>query len=228
MSHFASLVRIIAPLSLLAVAGCATPFNAQVSRFQALPVPQGQSFYVSPANARDVGSLEFKTYANLVGSKLAAVGYAPAADAASANLVVMLDYDVDAGKEKTRSVPLSGFGYGAGFGYPSYNFGRRHGGYSPYFGGYGRRGFIYGFYDPFLFGSGYGDETESYTVYTSDLSLTIARKDGERVFEGKAQAMSTDNVLPRLVPNLIEAMFTGFPGNSGETVKITVAPSAKR
>jgi hypothetical protein len=31
-----------------------------------------------------------------------------------------------------------------------------------------------------------------------------------------------------LVPNLIEAMFTGFPGNSGETVKITVAPRAPR
>jgi hypothetical protein len=26
------------------------------------------------------------------------------------------------------------------------------------------------------------------------------------------------------VPNLIEAMFTGFPGNSGETVRITVMP----
>ena len=27
-----------------------------------------------------------------------------------------------------------------------------------------------------------------------------------------------------LVPNLVEAMFTGFPGNSGETLHITVAP----
>jgi Domain of unknown function (DUF4136) len=228
MSPFVSLARIIAPLSLLAVAGCATPFNAQVSRFQALPVPQGQSFYVSPSDTRNNGSLEFRTYANLVSSKLAAVGYAPAADSASANLVVMLDYDVDAGKEKTRTVPLSGFGFGGGFGYPGYGFGRRHGGYSPYYGGYGRRGFIYGFYDPFLFGSGFGGERESYTVFTSDLSLTIARKDGERVFEGKAQAMSSDNSLPRLVPNLIEAMFTGFPGNSGETVKITVAPPTKK
>jgi len=29
------------------------------------------------------------------------------------------------------------------------------------------------------------------------------------------------------VPNLIEAMFTGFPGHSGETVKITVPPPPK-
>ena len=32
--------------------------------------------------------------------------------------------------------------------------------------------------------------------------------------------------LPALVPNLIEAMFTGFPGNSGEQVRITVMPPA--
>jgi len=30
------------------------------------------------------------------------------------------------------------------------------------------------------------------------------------------------------VPNLVEAMFTGFPGNSGETVRISVAPEKKR
>jgi hypothetical protein len=30
------------------------------------------------------------------------------------------------------------------------------------------------------------------------------------------------------VPNLIEAMFTGFPGNSGETVRITVMPERER
>jgi len=30
------------------------------------------------------------------------------------------------------------------------------------------------------------------------------------------------------VPNLVEAMFTGFPGHSGETVRITVAPENAR
>jgi len=26
------------------------------------------------------------------------------------------------------------------------------------------------------------------------------------------------------VPNLVDAMFTGFPGNSGETVRISIKP----
>jgi hypothetical protein len=51
--------------------------------------------------------------------------------------------------------------------------------------------------------------------------------DGTRLFEGRAEAQSRDNDLQALVPNLVEAMFTGFPGNSGERVRITVAPPEK-
>ena len=51
--------------------------------------------------------------------------------------------------------------------------------------------------------------------------------DGERLFEGKAEALSTSNRLQYLVPNLVEAMFTDFPGNSGETVRISIAPEKK-
>ncbi len=65
----------------------------------------------------------------------------------------------------------------------------------------------------------------SYTVYTSGIDLKIDRAaTGERLFEGEAQAVSTSNRLQYLVPNLVEAMFTDFPGNSGETVRISIAP----
>ena len=103
-------------------------------------------------------------------------------------------------------------------------------GYRPYWGGWGyrpywgRSAWSYGWYDPF-FDQGY----DSYTVYTSGISLKIDRKaDGQRLFEGKAEAVSTSNRLQHLVPNLVEATFTDFPGNSGETVRISVAPEKKR
>ena len=68
----------------------------------------------------------------------------------------------------------------------------------------------------------------SFTVYTSELDLRIDRADtGKSVFEGTAKAQSRNDDLPYLVPRLVEAMFTGFPGNSGETVKITIAPEKK-
>ena len=92
---------------------------------------------------------------------------------------------------------------------------------------WGYRGWGWGWNDPFLFGPRYGD-VHSYTVYTSRLDLDIDRTaDGRQVFDGHAQAHSGTDALTKLVPDLIEAMFTGFPGNSGETVKITVQPEPR-
>ena len=41
-------------------------------------------------------------------------------------------------------------------------------------------------------------------------------------------AAVSGNDLTQIVPNLVEAMFTNFPGNSGERVRITVAPPEKK
>ncbi|MEY3906360.1 MAG: hypothetical protein RIR59_1183 [Pseudomonadota bacterium] len=224
MSPFGKLLRLTAPLILLGAAGCAQSFNAKVSRFQQMPPAQGQSFTVKAADPAQDGGLEFASYAQLVAGKLTALGYRPAAANDTANLVVKLDYTVDRGREKIRSAPSANRCWGyydpwcGGFAY----WGR------PYRGRY--LGYYPGFYDPFLFGpGGFDSGIESYTVFTSELNLRIERADnGERVFEGKAQAQSLNDNLTYLVPNLVEAMFTGFPGNSGETVKITVPPPAKQ
>ncbi len=214
------LFKLAIPAALLALAACATPFKADVSRFQAMPAPQGQTFTIRADDPQLQGGLEFSTYANIVADRLSRFGYVRADSPTNANLVVSLDYGVDRGREKIRSYPGTGFGrYGyGGFGYGG--FGR------PHF-GYGRRAFVYGFYDPFLFDD--YDRIESYTVYASELDMKIERRGSrERVFEGTARAMSRDDDLTTLVPNLIDAMFTGFPGNSGETVRITIAPPDER
>ena len=207
-----------APLALLALGGCATGFRADVARFQAMPAPQGETFAVVPQDPALEGGLEFASYARIVSDQLVAKGYQPA-PAAQASMLVKLDYGVDRGREKIRTTP-GGFGYG-GFGDPFY--GRGGFGYGGF--GYGRRGYMLGFHDPFMWGGYGGGSVDSYTVYTSDLDMVIERKaDGQRLFEGSAKAVSGTDKLTYLVPNLIEAMFTGFPGHSGETVKITVPP----
>jgi Domain of unknown function (DUF4136) len=221
MSALRTVARFAAPLALLAVAGCAQNFNAKVNRFQAMPVPSGQSFVVKAGDPKLEGGLEFATYAKQVSDRLASLGYQPAASEAQAALVVTVAYAVDTGKEKIRS---TGFNNCVGFYDP---WCRRGGfGFGYYPSAYRWRGghYAYGFYDPFLWGSGFNDDIDSYTVFTSDLTMKIAKVgSGERVFEGNAKAQSLNDNLTQLVPNLIEAMFTGFPGNSGETVKITVA-----
>ena len=223
MSLAKKILTLAAPAALLALGGCATGLPTQVSRYQAMPAPAGQSFVVQPADPADRGGLEFSRYADLVRRHLVEQGYSEASSPQTATLVVSLDYGVDDGRQQVVTRPALGyrrFGYG-GFGYRPY-WSR--------FGGYGRfrSPFYYGWDDPFWY-RGYGEEIDVYTVYTSFLDMDIKRSsDGESVFEGIARARSRTDELGVLVPNLVEAMFTGFPGNSGETVKITVAPDRRR
>lgn len=226
MIRFKKFGLIAAPaLALMALSGCATSFKADVARFQQLPAPAGQSFTIVADNPQLAGSLEFSHYASLVGQRLSETGYVSATDPARADLIVRVAYDIDNGREKVRS---TGFGgpYGGGFGWGGAGFGR--GAWGGGWGGRWGRPWGYGFYDPWLFGGGGFNDVSSYTVYTSDLSMKIDRAvDNRRLFEGKASAQSLSNKLTYLVPNLIDAMFTNFPGQNGEDVKITLPPEKK-
>ena len=128
-----------------------------------------------------------------------------------------LDYGVDNGQQRVVSTPS--FGGPFGFHRPFYSrFGYR---------GFRRNPFYWGWHDPF-WGGGHSD-IDSYTVYQSYVDLDIRRaSDGQAVFEGLAQARSRRNQLQALVPNLVEALFTNFPGNNGETVRITVQDEDRR
>ncbi|WP_407673791.1 DUF4136 domain-containing protein [Parasphingorhabdus litoris] len=210
-------LKILAPVAFLALGACASPFRADVQRFEALPPAQGQSFAVVASDPELSGGLEFSQYAALVEQRMSDLGYQRSDDPAAAQLIVSMDYDVDNGREKVVS-DYDPF-FATGFrGYHRRGF-------------YGRHRYRLGFYDPFLFGghgfSGYGS-VRSFTVYTSELDLKIDRQvDGERLFEGKAEARSRSKNLTYLVPNLVEAMFTDFPGSNGERVRISIAPEKK-
>ena len=202
----------VAPLLFL-VAACAQPFDAKVTRFAGpLPPPTGQSFVVV-ADQPELGqSLEFQHYAGQVAAHLAQQGYTQAASADAASLIVHFAYGVDKGHEHLRQRTDADPFWG-----PWYHYRNpwARGYWGPRTGAWG-----YGWYDPWL-----DNGLESYTVYTSTISLQIDRKaDNQRLFEGRAEAASASDHLTYLVPNLVEAMFSGFPGNSGKTVRISIAP----
>lgn len=196
----------------VALSACAESITSTVSRYQAMPAPQGQTFYVVPDGgmARN-GGLEFQRYAGIVAQQLEARGYRPASDAHSANMVVQFGYGVDRGQ--IRYVDNSFYGgwgpyWGGGF-------------YRPRFGWGWGSAYAWGWNDPFWYGGG----IDSYVEYHSQIDLHIrAAGTNAPLFDGRAQARSSTNRLDVVVPSLIDAMFTGFPGRSGETVKITIAP----
>lgn len=216
MNSLKSVARLGLPLALvIGVSACATPFKADVSRFAVpLPAPQGQTFAVVAEDPKLAGGLEFALYADMVAQEMQELGYTRASSPEAANLLVRFDYGVDTGRERVRT------DFNGPYGDPFFGrFGR--------FGGFGyNRGYAFGFYDPFLGGG--GPEVRSYTIYTSDIELKIdSTANGQRLFEGKAEAVSRSNRLPALVPNLVDAIFTDFPGGTGETVRITIKDDEK-
>ena len=200
-------------ISALGLSGCAESLNTVVSRYQAMPAPQGQTFFVVPGDGMAAnGGLEFQRYATLVAQQLQARGYAAAADPKSASMIVQLGYGVDSGQTRVVEDPFYRNRYG-GFYDPFYSpF------YYPRF-GFGRGFYSYGWDDPFWYGGG----IDSYVEYHSQIDLHIRQAgNNQPLFDGRAQARSQTNRLDIVVPSLVDAMFTGFPGRSGETVKITI------
>jgi hypothetical protein len=197
----------------LGLSACANSLSTEVSRYQAMPAPQGQTFVVVPSEGMAAnGGLEFQRYAGIVAQQLQARGFTPAASPQSATMTVQLGYGVDRGQVRIESDPF--MGYPGGYGYGSRWYYPRFGYYSP---------FYYGWDDPFWFG-GYGrNRIDSYVEYHSQVDLHIrAAGTSQPLFDGRAQARSMTNRLDVLVPSLVEALFTGFPGRNGEVVKITV------
>lgn len=229
MSKFQSLKRgmklAFAPVALATLGACATSFNADVSRFESqLPAPDGHTFAVVADDPALAGGLEFARYADYVEAEMAQLGYAQAARPEDATLLVRFDYGVDNGRERVRSSGLSSRyrdpWYNSWYSYTPVAYrgrdGRTRVAYIP------SRSWGYGWHDPFF---GYDRDIRSYTVYTSGIDMKIDNAaTGERLFEGKAEAVSTSNKLQYLVPNLVDAMFTDFPGGNGETVRISIKP----
>ena len=203
-------------VAVLGLSACAEQLNTTVSRYQAMPAPQGQTFYVVPAGGMaNNGGLEFQRYAGIVAQQLQARGFQPATSAQSANMIVQFGYGVDRGQVRYVEDPFyySRYGYG-GFGSPFYSpF------YRSRFGWGGRFGYAWGWDDPFWYGSG----VDSYVEYHSQIDLHIrAAGTNAPLFDGRAQARSATNRLDKVIPSLVDAIFTGFPGRNGETVKITI------
>jgi len=196
-------MRRLAALCLLMLLGaCTTPIvQADVTRFNAFgPGPNAATFTIEPEQGQ-VGSLEFQDYASQVANALAAQGWRPVAPGGGASATrVQLSWGLGPANTVTWQSPTSVYG-----GY----------GWGPYGHSYGAG---MGWYDPFPYW-----ETRSATYWPKWLSVRILEARGGRVlFEGRAVAEGTRREIAPVMPYLIRALFTGFPGANGSTVRVQV------
>lgn len=211
------IVRFVIVLGLVGiVSACNSTFKSNVSRFHELPKPQGETVQIVPLNPQKNASLEFAAYANIVGSYLGKQGYRPAGNG-KADLIVELDYSVDDGKVVVRSYPSAfSFGYGYGFHRPYYypNYW-----YSPYW-RYSSHYYspFWGYHDPFE------RDVRSYVNFTRKLTMIMRpnKAGAKNIFEGTVESVGRSNKLPQLMPLMVQALFTNFPGVNGSTERIVI------
>ena len=216
---------ILTLLALGFLAGCTQSVRSNVMRFHQLPKPSGETIVIVPLNPANASSLEFANYANLVGNALGNFGYRPA-NGEKADLVVELDYGVDEGQQTIRSSPGHYGYYGSGF-YGGGYFGNYYSPWGrPYYGrGYYSSLYYGGFHDPFGYYSlGARSNIRTYTNYDRHLKMVIKpNSDGaQNLYEGEVKSTGRHNRLHEVMPYMVQAFFTNFPGESGSSERISV------
>jgi hypothetical protein len=193
--------RLILVLILL-VGGCTPVVQADVTRFHAFgPNPAPGSFTIVP-DTTQAGSLEFQDYASQVASALEAKGWRPVPPGGGpADAHVSLHWGVGAPEWVTWYSPSSVY---SGV-------------------GWGPRTMWYGsgvYYDPFPYW-----EARTITYYPGWVEVKMSdahSADKHALFEGRAVTAGTSREIAPVMPYLIRALFTGFPGNNGATVRVEV------
>jgi len=207
----------------LFLSACATTIRSDVTRFNELPTPKGETFIIMAKTPGMVGGLEFGRYAALVSEQLVAEGYRPAGEG-TPDLIVELDFGISGPLEEgysARPAPYFGFSYFGRvypYGYPVYDP------YYPYYNPYYAYTPYASFYHwrrerlAFLY------DTSDYKriVYERSFMMSIKENSGGYVFEGRALSIGRSNDLPKVVPFLIDALFTDFPGEDGSTIRVSV------
>ncbi len=206
-------LRVAAAAALAALAvGCASPptMRSDVVRFHAWQAAEPLSFALR-APEPITGSLEQRSYQQLVRERLIALGFVEA-DASSARYQVAMDIRVVPEPRRfTEYWPPVGAwpGYGWGMG--------------PWIGpryGYPWR------YDPW-WGIPPAPIAYDTTMFRHELrvdlfDVRVESAPGRKVWESRAVAYATSESTPRLVPGLVAAAFADFPGESGATRRVEV------
>jgi hypothetical protein len=199
----------------LTLTACGTMVTARLSSFHNLPAqPSGLTFAVLPYQWQN-GSLEFQTYAKAINAELQRKGFV-AAPLDQAQYVVFLAYAIDSGREVRYSYPIYGE-TGVSSSHTSgtvqtYGNTASYSGTTTYTPTYG------------VVGTGQGSRTEYKRVVRLDILDKSALAAGQisKVYEGEVVSAGSTGQLSAVMPTLLKAFFTDFPGKTGQSKTVTL------
>lgn len=182
----------------LVLSACASTADADVTRFHLGQPVARTSIAVTAQQTGAAGSLEVRAYADAVAAQLAALGFKPVDAVAQADLSGVVEF-----RQDVRTGGSRGSGFSVGLG-----------------GGTSGRGIGIGGGVTIPIG-----KAKPSDIAVSTLSLQIKRRaDGSVIWEGRAVSetlSSSPSASPgTIAPKLAAALLSGFPGPSGQTVRV--------
>ena len=212
-------LKIITFLMVAIVTGCATSTPVVVTNNTAFYVdtysPKGSITVVS-GEADVNNSLEFAAYKKKFELKLSTAGYNIEKDSNKADYIALVAYGIDNGNSSAITTPI----FGQTGGGTTYSSGTVSGtGGSVNYSGSSYTMPTYGVV---------GSSTGSVTTYSRAIALDIVEassfKEGSptKVYEGRAKSRGTCSVFAEVFDEILEAMFSDFPGENGRNSKHTI------
>ena len=186
---------ILAVITLLA--GCGTMIRSDVTTFHEWPDALPDKSYVFERTKEQNDSLEYRNYENLVRKELNRLGFTEAPSGTRPALKVAIRYSID-GRDVREVYPVVVHPY-------------------PYWYGPAWRGYYGPFYDPFWFSPPIVERRVSqYQLFNRQLHIALSRmSDNKKLFETTVVSEGTNGSLAAVMPYMIRAAFTEFPGKSG-------------
>jgi len=195
--------------------GCGTMVHSNVSTFHELHPNTQMSYAMRPFKAQQ-GSLEYKTYANVIKRNLDTKGFREV-PFEQAELAVLFSYGIDEGREVVSSYPIIGQtgslgGYTTG---TATTFGNTTS-YSATTSSVPNYGVV---------GSGISRRREHVRFLKLEMVDAVQyRADGtiHQIYEAKVNSVGSTAQLAAIFPSMVKSLFEDFPGKSGSVRKSTV------
>jgi hypothetical protein len=196
------------------LAGCASPptLRTEVTRFHdwTSAEPLTVAFRRDTPQAQ---TLEHRSYERLLAQRLVALGFTES-DLATARYQAAFTFEaVPEPRRVTEFWSTGGMG--------AYPFGP-----GPWLGPRSVSGYPFGRFDP-LWSIPPVPISRDITVWRHELRVDLydmrgGAPPGRKVFESRAVAVAESQAMPQLMPGLVSAAMSDFPGNSGETRRVEV------